>query len=124
MNDCGLLDGSNGQNTKQVKDCYALQSVEINDKNAAVKGAQAPHMDYEKSDRLHPDDMPLSALVALEEGTCIWMLSYDAESKLHKEKNTHLDINKMELVVLKPGEILASYINDKICKSISPCLLD
>ena len=109
MNDCGLLDGSNGQNNKHVNDCYALQSVELKDKNAAVKGAQAPHMDYENSDKLHPEDMPLSALVALEEGTCIWMLSYDAESKLHKEKNTHLDINKMELVVLKPGEILASF---------------
>ena len=108
MNDCGLLDGSNGQNTKQVKDCYALQSVELTDKNAAVKGAQAPHMDYENSDKLHPEDMPLSALVALEEGTCIWMLSYEAESRLH-EKNTSLEINKMELVVLKPGEILASF---------------
>ena len=31
----------------------------------------------------------------------------DAEEEDYK--NTHLDINKMELVVLKPGEILASF---------------
>ena len=108
MNDCGLLDGSNGQNTKHVNDCYALLSVELTTKNAAVQGAQAPHMDHLNSDKIPPEDMPLSALVALEEGTCIWMLSYEAESRLH-EKNTSLEIKKMELVVLEPGEILASF---------------
>ena len=54
MNDCGLLDGSNGQKNKHVNDCYALQSVELTDENAGVKGAQAPHMDYENSDKI-PD---------------------------------------------------------------------
>ena len=121
MNDCGLLHASDGQNTKYVNDCYALQSLKCFPENAAKRGAQAPHKDHLDGNKLAADDKPLSALMALEKGTYIWMLSYEEESRL-AEVNTFPEIEHMELVSLEPGEILASFFNDNICISISACL--
>lgn len=72
--------------------------------SAEFAGAQRLHIDYDPdlTAGLQQNDMPMSALIALEENTKIWMCPYETARK----KNGLPSLENCRLVEVHVGEIL------------------